>query len=160
MRELLTKQMVATVAVVGFLGTGCDKGSSEKTGDTSAKGSKTATAATAKPAKTAKAPKIEEMAAAFFFRDYKSLKGMALLNKYSKGVIVGGPILKIITEMDKSMAVWLDAGSGNWVSMKFKDKGAAARKAKVKKGHHLKAQCKVGGAADKYVALIDCVFKE
>ena len=57
------------------------------------------------------------------------------------------------------MAIWLDAGNGNWVSLKFADKGEAAKKKELKKGSDVKAQCKVGGAAGKYVATTGCALK-
>jgi hypothetical protein len=112
----------------------------------------------AQPAEKKAPPKAAaaEMAAPDFFKDYNSLQGMEVMDKYGKGVTVHGTVLRTIEEMDGSIAVWLDAGDGNWVSLKFADKGEAAKGKGVKKDDTVKAQCQVGGASDKYVMNIDC----
>ena len=99
------------------------------------------------------------MAAGDFFKEFNSLKPMEVMKKYRQGVTVSGKVLKTITEMDKSMKIWLDAGGGNWVSLKFADKGEAAKKKGLKKGADVSSQCKIGGGSGKFVALTNCTLK-
>jgi len=97
-----------------------------------------------------------ELSAPDFFKDYQSLHGMEVMDKYGDGVVVHGTVLRKITEMDESVALWLDAGDGNWVSLGFSDNGAAVKAKGIDKGAEVKAKCQVGGADVKYVMNIDC----
>jgi hypothetical protein len=94
-----------------------------------------------------------------FFADYSTLQGMEVLDRYGDGVVVSGTVLRTIEEMDGSLVVWLDAGDGNWVSLGFTDKGAAAKDKGVAADSEVTAACKVGGAMDKYIMNIDCELK-
>lgn len=116
-----------------------------------------AAAAAAPAASTAGGP--PQMTAAEFFRDYNSLKGAALFQKYKNGVIVSGPVLKTINEMDGSHKVWLDAAGGNYVTLSFADKGAAAVAKGIKKGDQLGARCDVGGGIGNYIMVLRCALE-
>lgn len=117
---------------------------------TAAKGSDT----TASKPKAAAGP--AELTAPAFFADYSSLEGMEVMDKYGDGVVVSGKVLRTIEEMDGSLGVWLDAGGGHWVSLKFADQGEAAKAKGVAADAEVTAKCQVGGATDKYVMNIDC----
>jgi len=97
-----------------------------------------------------------EMTAPDFYKDFTSLKGMDVINKYKDGVVVSGSVLRTGEEGDGSMFVHLDAGEGKWVALSFADKGAAAKAKGVKQGDAVKARCKVGGADANYVMNTDC----
>jgi hypothetical protein len=97
-----------------------------------------------------------EMTAPDFYKDFTSLKGMDVINKYKDGVVVSGTVLRTGEEGDGSMFVHLDAGDGKWVALSFADKGAAAKAKGVKQGDAVKAKCKVGGADANYVMNTDC----
>jgi hypothetical protein len=97
-----------------------------------------------------------EMTAPDFYKDFTSLKGMDVINKYKDGVTVSGTVLRTGEEGDGSMFVHLDAGGGKWVALSFTDKGAAAKAKGVKQGDAVKAKCKVGGADANYVMNTDC----
>ncbi len=71
---------------------------------------------------------LPALSAGDLFKDASSLKGAAIMKKYGKGVVVHGKVLRTITEANGSMAVWLDTGDGKWISLKFADKGEAAKK--------------------------------
>jgi len=96
------------------------------------------------------------MTAPDFYKDFTSLKGMDVINKYKDGVTVSGTVLRTGEEGDGSMFVHLDAGGGKWVALSFADKGAAAKAKGVKQGDAVKAKCKVGGADANYVMNTDC----
>jgi|GEM_PF-3404619 len=103
----------------------------------------------------------ESFDAAGLFKAFGETKGMDAMKRWKPGVIVKGKVLRTITEMDESMKVWLDAGEGNYISLTFSDKGAAAKEAKLDKGADVDATCKsVGGGMDKYVMLLDCELKK
>jgi hypothetical protein len=97
-----------------------------------------------------------EMTAPDFFKDFSSLEGMEVMNKYRDGVIVSGAVKRTIEEMDDSLAVWLDAGDNKWISLSFADDGAAAKAKEVKAGDEIKARCKVGGGDDNHIMNTDC----
>jgi hypothetical protein len=123
------------------------------------KASKTPTAAkpAAKTPTAAKpAPKAAPLDAAAFFKDYFTLKGMALMDKYGKGVTVTGSVTRTITEMDKNFKVVLSAGDKNWLSLAFKDKGVAAKAKGAKAGSKLTAKCQIGGGMKTYILLNRC----
>jgi hypothetical protein len=101
----------------------------------------------------------KEKAAADFFKHYNSLKGMEVMEHYKDGVTVTGAITKLITEMDESLGIWIDAGDPNYVSLKFKDKGAAAKEKGVKEGDSVTAKCSIGGAMNNQIMLLDCELK-
>lgn len=150
MRATRVLSMVLLTAALALVG--CDKKADGKAGDKA--GDKKAAAA-----KGGDKGGLPSLSAGDFYKDFTSLKGMAVMKKYGKGVVVSGKVLKTITEANGSMALWLDAGNGNWVSLKFADKGEAAKKKGLKKGADVKAQCKVGGASGKFVATTACALK-
>lgn len=103
---------------------------------------------------------IPDLEAAAFYKDFNSLDGMKALDKYGDGVIVTGKVLRTIEEGDGSTVVWLDSGEGTWVSLGFKDGGAAVKAKGTKEGDTVKAQCDVGGSdGSKYVMNVDCELK-
>jgi len=108
----------------------------------------------------AKGGGIPDLDAAAFYKDFNTLDGMAALDKYGDGVIVSGKVLRTIEEASGSTVVWLDSGEGTWVSLGFKDSGAAVKAKAIKEGDTVKAQCEVGGSdGAKYVMNIDCELK-
>ncbi len=141
------------IAFAFSFGAACNS-KTEKTAASSATG-KAATNAPS-PARPAKKAGPPQMSAPAFYKDYKSLKGMAVFKKYGSGVIVSGKVKRTFKEMDGAFKVNLDAGGKNWVSLSFKDKGAAAKSKKLKAGDQAKARCKVGGAMGNYIMNIDC----
>lgn len=116
----------------------------------------------AKPEETAKTEEAKaagpkEMTAEAFVADYLGEQdGLKLMERYRDGIVVSGTVKNTIEEMDGSLAVWLDAGGGKWVSLGFTDKGAAAKSKGIKAGDAAKAKCAVGGGMDNYVMVIDC----
>ncbi len=134
--------------------TACDKKGADQKSEPAAAG-KAAPAASEKPAAKAAA----EVTAPDFFAHYSSLKGMEVLDAYPDGVTVSGTVLRTIEEMDGSLAVWLDAGDGKWVSLGFADQGAAAKARGVEKGDTVKAHCSIGGMDVKYIMNIDCELR-
>lgn len=147
----MTIRMLSLAALLALGGAACKK-KDDNHGAASTGGS----APTAE-AKTAPAPKgPPELTAPDFFKDYNSLKGMEVMDKYGDGVVVSGTVKRTIEEMDGSLKVWLDAGDPNWVSLGFKDNGAAAKSKGVKAGDQVKAKCQVGGAMGKQIMNIDC----
>jgi hypothetical protein len=99
----------------------------------------------------------KEMTAEAFVTDFLGEKdGMALLDRYRDGIVVTGNVKQTIEEMDGSLAVWLDAGNPKYVSLGFKDQGAAAKSKGLKQGDAVKARCQVGGGMDNYVMVTDC----
>ncbi len=146
----MTIRMLSLVAVIALGGFACKKkddtqGAAAKSGGASA------------PAKAEPAPKgPPELTATDFFKDYNSLKGMEVMDKYGDGVVVSGTVKRTIEEMDGSLKVWLDAGNPNWVSLGFKDNGAAAKAKGVKAGDQVKAKCSVGGGMDKQIMNVNC----
>lgn len=108
------------------------------------------------PAKGGAAP---EMSAIDFYRDFNALEGAAVMKKYWDGVVVTGAVLRTINEMDGSHHVWLDANGGQYVSLSFADKGAAAKAKGFKKGHSVTARCDVGGGIGNYIMILHCELK-
>ncbi len=140
---------IALLATATIATTGCKKDKKEGGDEPAAK-----TGGGDKPAAVA------ELDAAAFYKDFNSLEGMAVIEKYEAGVIVSGKVLRTITEESGKMAVWLDSGEGTWVSLDFKDEGKAAKDKGVKEGDTVKAHCQVGGSdGAKYVMNIDCELK-
>jgi hypothetical protein len=149
-------QLGLALALTGALAIGC--GDKDKDSGAAASGDEQS-AGTAEPAEPAKPAGAPEMSAPDFFAHYSGLEGMEVLDAYRDGVIVSGTVLRTIEEMDESLALWLDASDGKWVSLNFTDDGAAAREQGLAKDASAKAECKVGGATDNYVMLIDCELK-
>lgn len=113
-----------------------------------------------KPVAEEKGGGIPDLDAAAFYKDFNALDGMKALDKYGDGVIVSGKVLRTIEEATGSLVVWLDSGEGTWVSLGFKDDGAAAKEKGIKEGDTVKAQCAVGGSdGAKYVMNVDCELK-
>jgi hypothetical protein len=114
-------------------------------------------AKTEEKAKQAAPAGPKEMTAEAFVTDFLGEKdGMALLDRYRDGIVVTGNVKQTIEEMDGSLAVWLDAGNPKYVSLGFKDQGAAAKSKGLKQGDPVKARCQVGGGMDNYVMVTDC----
>jgi hypothetical protein len=112
----------------------------------------------AKPAESGGAPAMEAPA---LFADYNApgQDGLALMKKWENGVAVSGTVKRVITEEAGNVAVWLDGGDKNNVSLGFTDEGKAAKDKGVKEGDKVSAQCKIGGASGTLMMLIDCVLK-
>jgi predicted small lipoprotein YifL len=158
------QKIVVIIAIASLASlAGCGKKDEGKSAGKPSEGKPTA--AQPAPAEPAPAPPAAEkkearkLTAPEFFAHYSSLSGMEVLDAYADGVVVSGTVLRTITEMDESLAVWLDAGDGKWVSLTFVDKGAAAKAKGVKEGDTLEAKCTVGGMDVKYIMNIDCELR-
>jgi len=81
---------------------------------------------------------------------------MSLLDRYRTGVVVNGTVTNTIAEENGLLHVWLDAGTGNKVSLDFVDRGAAARDKGVRSGDVVSATCHVGGSDGRLMMLTDC----
>jgi hypothetical protein len=146
MKILTTSLLALSLA----LAAGCGKKDEKK------EGGETAT----KTGETTQSGAALKMSAADFYKDYTSLKGMELMDKYgSKTVEVSGKLKKIITEMDESTAVWMDVDGTRYLLMTFKDKGAAFKGKGLAEGADFAAACTVGGGTGNYIMLIDCEMK-
>ncbi len=122
---------------------------------------KTGEAAGGEAAAKAKPAGPESFDAAGLFKAFGETTGIAAVKRWKPGVVVKGKVLRTVTEMDKSLKVWLDAGAGNHISLSFTDKGVAAKEAKVAKGADVAATCKtVAGGMDRSVMLLDCELKK
>jgi putative nucleic acid binding protein len=101
------------------------------------------------------------MTAADLWKDYTSRQGADLMDHYKNGVTVSGTIKQVMdaTEMGGTFDVWLDVDGTNWISLGFKDQGAAAKAKAPKQGDSLTAMCNIGGMSDKYIMAIDCDLK-
>jgi hypothetical protein len=97
-----------------------------------------------------------EMTAAELWTDYNRLEGVALLNKYRGGVTVTGTVKTVGDMGGEALTVWIDVDGSKWITLDFVDKGAAMRAKGVKAGDTVTATCKVGGATDNYMMLLDC----
>jgi hypothetical protein len=93
------------------------------------------------------------MSAADLWTDYnKPRDGMALLERYRPGVIVNGTVTRVLDEGGKT-TLYFEPAPKKLMSLAFAD-------AKGKKqGDAVTAQCKVGGATDNLMMLLDCVAK-
>jgi hypothetical protein len=114
-----------------------------------------APAGTAAP-KAAGAPRLTAPA---FFKESNTLSGAQAMTRYKHGLVVSGSVLRTIKEMDGSHHVWLDAHAGNYISLAFKDKGAAVVARGIKKGDSVTARCELGGGIDKYIMVLHCEFE-
>lgn len=99
-----------------------------------------------------------KMTADAFYKDYNSLKGFAVIKKYGrKKVIISGAVLRTFDFGPAGgFQVWLATSSKAHISAKFSDKGAAAKKKKLKKGDPVVVKCKIGGMMGPHIHLIDC----
>jgi opacity protein-like surface antigen len=83
---------------------------------------------------------------------------MRLLDRYRPGVVVTGTVTNTIAEESGLLHVWLDAGTGNKVTLDFADQGAAAKGKGVKSGDQVSATCQVGGSDGRMMMLTDCAL--
>ena len=102
----------------------------------------------------------QAMTAAALFDDFNrpGQDPMALLDRYRPGVVVHGTVTNTIAEESGFLHVWLDAGTGNKVTLDFTDQGAAARDKGVKAGDQVSATCHVGGSDGKRMMLTGCAL--
>lgn len=137
---------IAWIACLVLAAAGCGKKDDSKAGGSS-------------EGAGAAADAVPEKTATDFYAHYSTLEGMEVVQAYKNGVTVTGTVKRTIGEMDDSMAVWVDAGEPNYVSLKFTDNGAAAKEKGLAAGAPVKATCKIGGATGKRIMLLDCVLK-
>ncbi|HWM88629.1 MAG TPA: hypothetical protein VNO33_22420 [Kofleriaceae bacterium] len=104
---------------------------------------------------------VPQMSAAEFYKDYSSLKGADLLEKYSGGVAVTGPVKKsVYLGQDEGLQLWLAVDGPGHIAARFQDGGTVARQKKIKVGHTVALRCQINGKPDAVLFLVDCVLEE
>jgi hypothetical protein len=101
------------------------------------------------------------MSAADLWNDYGKHDGMKLLERYKNGVVVTGKVKSVggdPADTATPLTLMLDVdGSPKFISLSFKDEGAAARAKKA--GDEVTATCEVSGQSGNIMMLNDCVLK-
>lgn len=79
--------------------------------------------------------------------------GMALLDKYHDGATISAKVVVKGHEEDGKPILWVELAGGKHISLDYTD----VEKAKgIKDGDTVTATCKVGGAMDNLMMLIEC----
>jgi hypothetical protein len=139
---------LALVAALALGATACNKDKKE--------GEKGKASASKVTGKASAGPIV--MGAAQFHKDYTSLTGPQVMNKYmGKKVRITGPVLRTMDMGEYGgYQIWLQASGKKHVAVKFKDDGAAAKGKGLKKGAGVTVQCSIGGMMGQNIHLIDC----
>lgn len=152
MKHLLAILAIALLTV----GPGCgseDKKGSDSKGESATKGGGGDKGA-------AKAGGVLKRSAADWHAQYNKMKGMEAIN-FKSHVEISGKVKRVINEMDESAKLWLDVPPKNWMSLSFKDKGAAVKAKKPAAGADATVLCeKIGGKdMNDNIMMLDCTLK-
>ena len=106
-----------------------------------------------------KSGKVLKFKAAAFYKDFTTIKGLAVMKKYmNKKVAITGTVLKGF-DFGRSYQLWIKAGEKARLVAKFADNGAGAKKKGLKTGSTVKVLCKTGGRAGRAIHLSACVLQ-
>ena len=84
--------------------------------------------------------------------------GMALLTKYENGATFTGKLVTVAAEENGDPVLFMDVDGKSKISLGFTDKAAIKAK-NLKVGDELTVTCKIGGAMDNLMQVIDCTAK-
>jgi hypothetical protein len=141
-----------TVAVAAA---GCSKKKDDAAGSSGAKTAESAEPAkgeSAEPAKGAGPVKTDPKALFDEFTDPK-VDGMALIDKYHDGATFSGKVTVKATGEDGTPILWMELDGGRHIELGYTD---AAKAKAVKNGDTVTVTCKIGGAVDKMMQVMDC----
>ncbi len=79
--------------------------------------------------------------------------GMALLDKYHDGATISAKVVVKGHEEDGKPILWVELAGGKHISLDYTD---VAKAKAIKDGDTVTATCKVGGAMDNLMMLIEC----
>jgi hypothetical protein len=80
--------------------------------------------------------------------------GMALLDKYHEGATFSGKVSVKGHEEDGKPILWMELDGGRHIDLAYTD---VAKAKAVKDGDTVTVTCKIGGAMDKLMQVIDCM---
>jgi hypothetical protein len=104
------------------------------------------------PAKTGGPVKTEPQA---LFDEFTKpgTDGMALIDKYHDGATISAKVVVKGHEEDGKPILWVELAGGKHISLDYTD---VAKAKAIKDGDTVTATCKVGGAMDNLMMLIEC----
>ena len=79
--------------------------------------------------------------------------GMALIDKYHDGATISAKVVVKGHEEDGKPILWVELAGGKHISLDYTD---VAKAKAIKDGDTVTATCKVGGAMDNLMMLIEC----
>ena len=83
---------------------------------------------------------------------------MALMTKYENGATFTGKLVNVAAEANGDPVLFMDVDGKSKISLGFTDKAAIKAK-NLKVGDELTVTCKIGGAMDNLMQVIDCTAK-
>ena len=83
---------------------------------------------------------------------------MALITKYENGATFTGKLVNVAAEANGDPVLFMDVDGKSKISLGFTDKAAIKAK-NLKVGDELTVTCKIGGAMDNLMQVIDCSAK-
>lgn len=159
-----------TLALVSSFSVACDSKPEEKKVEakTSAGAPAPTTAATpeapvaapvvAAPPAAAAAPVVISPKDLFAEWTKPDADGMALMTKYEHGATFTGKLVNVGVEENGTPVLFMDVDGKSRISLGFTDVEPIKAK-KLKVGDELTVTCKIGGAMDALMQVIDCVAK-
>lgn len=125
----------------------CSKKDDSKAAAAAPTAEKSAEAPAGAPVKTTPAALFDEFTK-------PGVDGMALLDKYHEGATFSGKVAVKGHEEDGKPILWMELDGGRHIDLTYTD---VAKAKAVKDGDTVTVTCKIGGAMDKLMQVLDCV---